>query len=287
VTRRPLASAALALIACAGLGSPAKCQGHGPVFGLSTPTLRKGGWTLDVGFMGQVIGEHEMAMFRPMVSYGITEDVQLSASFPLPIYTSQGMTPARVATRMPASPDVELTLGWRFRKRELGVGSRVESTTYLTLAYPTDATRMGLQTSPGVAAALTTGYASRTVYAWVGGMYRRYVTPVGPTADHPGDLAMYSLVLGYRPPAFQHDYPHADWRIFVEAVGEVASRDVAGGIRRPASGGHRLFVGPTLLGLYGAWGMSGGPLFPVYQQLNGEQPRDKVRLALDLIFWWF
>ncbi|MFN2564633.1 MAG: hypothetical protein ABR499_06415, partial [Gemmatimonadaceae bacterium] len=184
-------------------------------------------------------------------------------------------------------PDVELTLGWRFRKRELGVGSRFESTTYLTLAYPTDATRMGLQTSPGVAAALATGYVSRTIYAWVGGMYRRYVTPVGPTADHPGDLAMYSLVLGYRPPAFQHDYPHADWRMFMEAVGEVASRDVAGGVRRPVSGGHRLFVGPTLLGLYGEWGISGGALFPVYQQLSGEQPRERVRLALDLIFWWF
>jgi hypothetical protein len=227
-----------------------------------------------------------MAMFRPMVSYGVTEDLQLSTSFPLPIYSSQGMMPARVATRMPASPDVELTLGWRFNKRELGIGSRFESTTFLTLAYPTDATRMGLQTSPGVAAALTTGYVSRTVYAWVGGMYRRYVTPVGRTADHPGDLAMYSVVLGYRPPAFQHDYPHADWRLFVEAVGEVAARDVAAGIERPASGGHGLFVGPTLLGLYGGWGISGGPLFPVYQRLNGAQPREKVRVALDLIFWF-
>jgi hypothetical protein len=237
--------------------------------------------------MGQLVREHEMAMFRPMVSYGVTEVVQVSASFPLPLYTSEGMMPARVATRMPASPDVELTLGWRFRKRELGVGSRFESTTYLALAYPTDATRMGLQTSPGVSAALATGYVSRSIYAWVGGMYRRYVTPTGSTADHPGDVAMYSVVLGYRPPAFQHDYPHADWRLFVEAVGEVAARDVAAGVERPASGGHGLFVGPTLLGLYGGWGLSGGPLFPVYQRLNGDQPRDNVRLALDLIFWFF
>jgi hypothetical protein len=278
---------ALVVLAIAVPGSRAEAQGHGPVFGLSTPTLRKGGWTLDAGFMGQVVGEHEMAMFRPMVSYGITEDLQLSTSFPLPIYTSQGMMPARVAMRMPASPDVELTLGWRFDKHELGVGSRFESTTFLTLAYPTDATRTGLQTSPGVAAALTTGYVSRTIYAWVGGMYRRYVTPVGPTADHPGDVAMYSLVLGYRPPAFQHDYPHADWRLFVEAVGEVAARNVAAGVERSASGGHAVFVGPTLLGLYGGWGISGGPLFPVYQRLNGDQPRERVRLALDLIFWFF
>jgi hypothetical protein len=284
--QRPLASTALALLALVPVASSAGAQGHGPVFGLSTPTLRKGGWSLDAGFMGQLVGEHEMAMFRPMLSYGITEDLQLSTSFPLPLYTSQGMMPTRVATRMPASPDVELTLGWRFNKRELGVGSRFESTTFVTLAYPTDATRMGLQTSPGVAAALTTGYVSRTVYAWVGGVYRRYVTPVGPTADHPGDLAMYSLVLGYRPPAFRHDYPHADWRVFVEALGEIAARDVSAGAERAASGGHGLFIGPTLLGLYTGWGISGGPLFPAYQRLNGDLPHEKVRLALDLIFWF-
>jgi hypothetical protein len=264
----------------------AAAQGHGPVFGLSTPTLRKGGWSLDAGFMGQAVGEHEMAMFRPMVSYGVTENLQLSASLPVPIYAAEGMTPSRVATRMPATPDAELTVGWRFHRRELGVGSRVESTGYLGAAYPTDATRGGLTMAPGVAAALATGYVSRTVYAWVGGLYRRYVTPTGPAADHPGDLAMYSVVLGYRPPAFRHDYPHADWRVFVEAVGEVAARDVAAGVERPASGGHQLFVGPTLLGLYGGWGVSGGPLFPVYRRLNGAQPRERARLALDLIFWF-
>jgi hypothetical protein len=275
-----------ALLTLAAFAAPAHAQGHGPVFGLSTPTLRKGGWSLDAGFMGQLIGEHEMVMFRPMVSYGVTEDLQLSASLPVPVYASKGMMPARVATRMPATPDVELTLGWRFQNRELGVGSRFESTTFLAVDYPTDAIRVGLRTTPGVAAALTTGYVSRTIYAWVGGMYRRYVTPIGPTADHPGDLAMYSLVLGYRPPAFQHEYPHADWRMFLEAVGEVTARDVAAGVERPGSGGHRVFVGPTLLGLYSGWGVSGGPLFPVYQQLNGNQPREKVRLGLDVIFWF-
>jgi hypothetical protein len=279
-------TATVVLLACAAGTSRADGQGHGPVFGLSTPTLRKGGWSLDAGFMGQLVGEHEMVMFRPMLSYGITEDLQLSTSFPVPIYISQGMMPARVATRMPASPDVEFTLGWRFQKRELGIGSRFESTAYLAVDYPTDATRVGLRTSPGVAAALTTGYVSRTLYAWAGSLYRRYVTPIGPTTDHPGDLAMYSAVLGYRPPAFQYEYPHADWRLFVEAVGEVSARDVAGGSERANSGGHRLFIGPTLLGLYGGWGVSGGPLFPVYQRYNGQQSRDKVRLALDLIFWF-
>ena len=261
-------------------------QGHGPVFGLSTPTLRRGGWSLDAGFMGQFVGEHEMVMFRPMLSYGITENVQLSASLPMPIYTSQGMTAARVATRMPATPDAELTLGWRFQNRELGVGARYESTAYLAFDYATDATRAGLRMAPAVAGALTTGYVSRGLYAWVGGLYRRYMTPVGPAADHPGDATMYSVVLGYRPPSLRQEYPHADWRIFVETVGEVTARDIGAGVPRANSGGHQLFVGPTLLGLYGGWGISGGPLFPVYHRLNGSQPKDRVRLALDVITWF-
>ena len=261
-------------------------QGHGPVFGLSTPTLRQGGWSVDAGFMGQIVGEHEMAMFRPMLSYGLTENLQLSASIPVPIYTAEGMMSSRVATRMPATLDAELTLGWRFHRRDLGVGSRFETTAYLGSAYPTDAARDGLETSPGVSGSVVTGYVSRSIYAWAGGMYRRYMSPIGPTADHPGDLGMYSLVFGYRPPAFQHDYPHADWRIFIEAVGEVSARDVADGVKRPMSGGHQLFVGPTLLGLYGGWGVSGGPLFPVHRRVNGDQPREKVRLALDVIFWF-
>ena len=277
---------AIIVLAMAALPARGVSQGHGPIFGLSTPTLRKDGWSLDAGFMARLVGEHEMVMLRPMLSYGITEDVQVSASFPVPIYSRQGMMPARVAARMPAAPDIEFTLGWRFHRRELGVGSRVESTTYLAFDYPTDETRGGLRMAPGVAAALATGYVSRSIYVWIGGMYRRYVTPIGPTADHPGDLAMYSVVVGYRPPAFQHDYPHADWRVFVEAVGEVSALDVAAGVERPASGGHHLFIGPTLLGLYRGWGVSGGPLFPAYRQPNGEQPRDKVRLALDFIFWF-
>lgn len=275
----------LALAGSDGLGITG-AQGHGPVFGLSTPTLRKGGWSVDNGFMGQLVGEHEMVMFRPMVSYGITQHVQLSASLPLPIYTSQGMAPARVATRMPAAPDVELTLGWRFQAKELGIGSRYESTAYFLLDYPTDETRMGLRTAPGAGLAVATGFVSRGLYAWLGGMYRRYMTPTGPTADHPGDVAMYSAVIGIRPRSMQREYPHADWRLFIEAVGEVTQRSELAGAPRASSGGHQFFVGPTLLGLYKGWGISGGPIFPVYQQLNGTQPRDKVRLGLDIVSWF-
>jgi hypothetical protein len=187
---------------------------------------------------------------------------------------------------MPAVPDVELLLGYRFHRRSPKVGARFESTALVGFDYPTDAIRAGVRTAPGLYGALVTGYASRTVYAWVGGLYQRYMTPSGETADHPGDLAMFSVVFGYRPARFRKDYPHPDWRIFIEVVGEHRARDVVAGAPVLDSGGQQIFVGPTLLGLYGSWGISGGPVFRVSQDLNGTQPNDRVRLVANFTYWF-
>lgn len=110
----------------ASLTSPALllAQGHGPIFGLSTPTLGRGAWSLDLAAMSRVLDEQQAAMLRPMLSYGVHEDLQLSASLPMPIYATQGLAPQRVATRMPAVPDVEFTLGWRFQRRRSRGGRR-------------------------------------------------------------------------------------------------------------------------------------------------------------------
>lgn len=45
-------------------------------------------------------------------------------------------------------------------------------------------------------------------------------------------------------------------------------------------------LGPTLLGLYGGWGISGGPMFPVYSDLNGDRGPDKVRLVVNFTRWF-
>lgn len=276
----------IALVFAVVAGGPAVAQGHGPPYSLSTPTLAKGGWSLDVALMGRVVGDKIVAMTRSMLSYGVTEDLQVSVSLPLRLYVPEGVPPAHGMSRMPMAPDVEVLVGWRFHRQGMAVGRRLESTAYVGLDYPTDAVRAGARTAPGWYGALVTGYASRSWYGWAGGLYRRYMTPVGPTADHPGDVAMYSLVIGYRPPPFQHDYPRPDWRVFVEAVGEYAARDVISGVERPNTGGHQLFVGPTVLGLYGTWGISAGPVFAVYRSLNGTQPRDKLRLIVNTTVWF-
>jgi len=285
MTHRSLALTltALGLIAAPGT---ALATGHGPVFGLATPTLGRGAWSLDVSVMDRILAGTHMSMFRPLVSYGITEDVQVSLSLPMPLYVPQGLPPARTMAMMPSNPDVEVLLGWRFQRTAPAVGARRESTAYVGFDYPTDAVRGGVRTSPGLYGAAVTGYASRSFYVWAGALGRRYMSPVGETADHPGDLAMYSFVLGYRPPRFRKELPHADWRAFVEVVGEWTGKDRVAGKELSASGGHQVFVGPTLLGLYGSWGISGGPLFQVYGNLNGSQREDRVRLVVNFTYWF-
>jgi hypothetical protein len=274
------------IIATVLLPGRALAQGHGPAYGLSTPTLGRGDWSVDVALMGRLLDGSRAAMLRTMLSYGITEDVQLSTSLPMPLYTRAGTPAVRGFSRMPASPDVELLLGWRFHRRGTDVGTRRESTLWIGFGYPTDAVRSGVRTSPGLVGGVVTGYASRSVYVWAGALYRRYMAPRGPAADQPGDAAMASLVLGYRPPGFREDYPRPDWRAFVEILGEHTGRDVIAGVGQFDRGNRQLFAGATLLGLYGSWGVSGGPVFPVYRRVNGDQPRERARMVINTTFWF-
>jgi len=270
------------------LGVPVatEASGHGPVYGLATPTLGRGGWSLDVAAMDRRVGGRGMNMLRPMLGYGVTEDLQVSLSLPMPLRIPAGLPQARTMAMMPSNPDVELLLGWRFHRTGPAVGARFESTAYLGFDYPTDSVRGGVRTAPGLTGGAVTGYASRSVYAWAGGLYRRYMTPTGASSDHPGNVALYSLVLGYRPALFRKDYPHPDWRLFVEAVGEYNARDRLAGVTLPDTGGHQLFVGPTLLGLYGNWGVSGGPVFRVAGRRNGNQPQERVRTVINFTVWF-
>ncbi len=262
-------------------------QGHGPAFGLSTPTLGKRAWSLDLGLMSRSAGASRSVMMRPMVSYGMTEDVQLSVNLPVPVHVDASLPQARAMTRMPMSPDVEIVLGWRFQRNDARIGTRLETTAYGGLTYPTVSRRSGIGTSPGVWAGLVTGLASRSWYVWVGGLHRRYLPSTGGPDDRQGAVTMYSAVIGFRPPAFREDYPSPDWRVFVEMVGEVVGRDRLDGIVQANTGGHRIFVGPTVLGIYGSWAVSGGPLFPVHLGINGNQPGEGVRVIVNTSFWFF
>jgi len=260
-------------------------EGHGPAFGLATPTLGQGQWSSDTSFMALSRDDGTAFMFREMVGYGITEDLQGLLTFPLSPVIDPLKPPSRtrMGAMMGSMTDVEGSLLWRFHRQATDIGSRFESSLLLGGSVPTEEKRGGLHVGPALNAALVTGYASRTVYGWVGGGYQRYVESAN---DRLGDLPYATAVFGWRPPFFQRDYPKPDWRIFVESLAEFPQRNRSDGARLANSGGERMLVGPSVLGLYGKWGVEAGVLFPVHQRLNGNQPEEKFRAKV-VFTWWF
>jgi hypothetical protein len=261
-------------------------SGHGPVFGGATPTLGRGGWQLDQVWMGRLGegGHDDDQMLRTMISVGLTEDIQLSGSLPITLQSPIYMPRGRVMQMMTSNQDVEGILAWRFQRRPLGPGSRIESTVFGGISVPLQEFRSdGMRAAPSIYVSAASGYASRTHYFWVGGGYQRSAEMEG---DRVGDTASYSVVYGFRPPALQLDYPKPDLRFFVEAVGEHTARGQHHGFEMFFSGGHSLAIGPSVLLLYKAYGLEGGMLFPVYQETNG-QPRERFRFGINFsYFFW-
>ncbi|HYM22336.1 MAG TPA: hypothetical protein VEU08_03985, partial [Vicinamibacterales bacterium] len=181
-----------------------------------------------------------------MISYGVTENLQVSGSFPLAM--SEGpLAPARMMSLMSNDREFEGLLAYRFQRRTIGIGGRQESTVYVG----------GNEHSPIVAAA--TGYASRAHYVWVGGDVQR-------------DSRLFTVVYGYRPPPLQTEAGKPDLRFFVESTAENRSE------------GSTVFVGPTALLLYKAVGVEGGVLFPAYQTAAPREGA-RVAINVAYFFW--
>jgi hypothetical protein len=260
-------------------------SGHGPVFGGATPTLGKGGWSFDQAWMGRRdrTGDTDQ-MLRSMIGYGITEDLQITASLPIELTSTGRMPMGRMTAMMSANHEMEALVGWRFHRRAVGEGARFESTAYAGGTVPLESHRAGIRTAPSAYLAAASGYASRAHYFWVGGSYQRAAADQG---DRLGDIKSYSIVYGYRPPALRLDYPKPDLRFFVEAMGEVTGSARHGGVTMGDTGGHIVLAGPTTLLLYKEYGISGGALFPVYQRTNGTQGRERFRFGVNFsYFFW-
>lgn len=267
---------------CLCFAPPAVAQGgHGPSFGLATPTLPQGGWNYNSTLMSVGTGERGV-MTRQSLSYGLTEHLQLNASVPVALRAASSPPTTRGGTMMGGISSLEISTYWRFHRQYLGVGKRFESTILLSGLYPTRDYRAGRRSGPGAHVAAVTGYASRSIYAWAGGGYQHYVSRDG---DRPGDLRYGSLVFGWRPAYFRHDYPKPDWRLFVEALGESIGPEQRDGSTVTGAGGEKLFAGPTTLGLYGAWGLSGGVLVPLYQSVPKAQ-KEGLRLMFNFTYWF-
>jgi hypothetical protein len=281
---RCLAAAAFAASLC--LASPAAANGHGPLFGGATPTLGKGGWQLDQAWMARIGREvdDDEQMLRTMIGFGITEDLQVSGSLPITLDSSVFMPRGRMMAMMSSAQDLEAMVGWRFQRRDMGPGARLESTLYAAVTAPLQDYRAdGMKATPSLYVSAASGYASRVHYLWLSGGYQRFSERDG---DRVGDSVTYSAVYGFRPAFLQVDYPKPDLRFFVEAVGEHTERGRHHGLEMVTSGGQSLLVGPTALLLYKAYGLEAGVLFPVYQRTNGA-PEERMRLAVNFsYFFW-
>ena len=261
-----------------------QASGHGPVFGLATPTNPQGGFSLDTSFMGRN-GSGGGSMFRATLGYGLTENLKISISAPV-VFAAEPFMAARVAAFTPMGGDFEGLATWRFHRQDTGVGSRFETAAMGGLLVPGPQHAGGperrLHAGPGGLAGIVTGVASRGHYAWTGVSYQRYAESA---ADRRPSLLFYSAVYGYRPPSWRTDTGW-DWRIFGELTGERAGTLQFAGRQEPGSDSHQVLLGPTTLGVYKNYAFSAGLQFPLYRNVSPIFPRERVRFAINFSYFF-
>lgn len=258
---------------------PAIASGHGPIFGMATPTNGKGLWSLDWGAMARGGEDGPGVMTRGQLSYGITENLMASISAPLTL-RKQPLAPAFMST------DALGYLTWRFHRQDTGIGSRFESAVIGGVVVPGAQSKGMLQAigrSPGVLTGIVTGYASRSNYAWAGINYLHYAESGGGRRP---DLFSYSLVYGYRPHSWRTDYPRWDWRLFGELSGERAGPVQLHSMKLPHTEAHQIFVGPSTLGVYKNYAVSAGVQFPIYRANSPFYPEERFRVAINVTYYF-
>jgi len=258
--------------------------GHGPVFGLSTPTNPKGGFSFDTSLMGRY-GDGAGTMFRVTLGYGLTENLKVSVSAPL-VFQAEPFPAARTAAYTPMGGDFEGLALWRFHRQDTGVGSRFETAAIggVLLPGPQEAggVMKGLHSGAGALVGIVSGVASRSHYAWAGVTYQRYAES---DRDRRPDQWFYSVAYAYRPPSWRTDRGW-DWRIFGELTGEKNGTIQRGGVTLPGSDGHHIFLGPTTLGVYKNYAVSAGVQLPVYQGGGSIYPREHVRFSVNFSYFF-
>jgi len=283
-------------------------DGHGPAFGFSTATLGEGDASAGTALMWR----SGVAMIGPFVSYGFTENFQISISSPLDL--NHGEHPVgRFTSMMPGDPEAEVLGAWRFHHAATGIGTRNESTLYFggsgSTQTPPRADGPPLDRSIGLYVGAATGHISRRFYVWGGAGYEQHVRW---SEDHQSNTLLSSFVLGWRPPLLDKEYPKPDWRFFWETTAEwvgKASRDVTspvadtgvhsheevisvpqppgtGLIILPNSGGEAVYSGPTLLFTYKNVALQGGVLFGVWRDVNGIQPAERLRAVASCTYYF-
>lgn len=279
-----------ALIVCFGVlasGRLASASGHGPMFGMTTPTNAAGGWAIDFGTMGRIGQPDNSATSRTMLTFGITEDLQVSGSVPY-VFGSATLPAARMTGMMPGGGDLEGIVAWRFQRQGTNVGARFESTAYGGIIVPGPQKPAGVvgtfDRAAGLYTGAATGFASRGTYVWVGAGYTRFAETS--VSDRRPSVVSYSAVWGYRPPAMRKEYPHWDWRVFAEMTGEKSSTAEHFGAPMPGTDAHQIFIGPSVLGIYKNYAIEAGVQLPAYRNAGARLEEEKFRYATNFSYFF-
>jgi hypothetical protein len=274
---------ALAVTLGLAMSASASASGHGPVFGAATPTLGRGGWSVDQAWtMRCGDDEQRQQMLKTMLSFGVTENLQISGSFPLAM-SDANVAPARMMAAMSSDRELEGLASYRFQRRPIGIGGRQESTFYVGATGPLEHRRNSVGVGSSLEAGMATGYASRAHYVWVGGAVQHFFERDG---DRFGDSRLVTAVYGYRPPALRTEAGKPDLRFFVEVTAEDRAAAQVRGLD-VATAARTVFVGPTTLLLHKAVGIEAGVLFPAYQRVDGSSAKERVRVAVNLAYFFW
>jgi hypothetical protein len=274
---------AVVLLTVIGLPLFAAAAGHGPVFGLATPTNSQGEWSFDEGIFGRNTPFGTQASVRELIAYGFAPHLTLSLTLPAVV----GDT-TLLPTRIQPGDDFDTTVAWRFQHRATKVGTRFESTAFAGLAVP--GPQSGFKgvahttNVPGTMVGVVSGMASRSNYLWLGSTYTKFYEHNG---DKRPDVFDYSLVYGYRPPKWRRPPDKWDWRLFGELVGERSDRFLQANVAVPETQAHQVFLGPTALGIFHNYTVSFGAQFPVYQNVGSAFPKEHVRFAVNFSYLLF
>jgi hypothetical protein len=260
------------VVLCLLLTRLAWASGHGPVFGAATPTLGRGGWSVDQAWTLRSGDEDErQQMLKTMLSFGLTENIQLSGSIPL-VMRDGHLAPARMMAGMSSDREFEALAAYRFQRRTVGIGGRQESTFFVGGTAPLEHSRGGVSVGGSIEAGIATGYASRAHYVWVGGSVQHFLERGG---DRYSDSRLITAVYGYRPPALRTEAGKPDLRFFVEMTAE------------DRTDSRSAFIGPTTLLLHNAVGIEAGVLFPVYQRVDAASVKEHVRVAVNVAYFFW
>src|SRR5690348_8841843 len=255
---------------------------HGPVFGFATPVNSKGEISFDFGAYSRNAASGSQTVLKTMVSYGLTPQVQWS--FSAPAVVQSGSLPMS----MMQGGEFQSNLTWRFHHQPNGVGRRFESTASIGIVVPGPQDKFGMfrsmHSAPGVSGWVATGVASRSHYFWIGGGGMHFAAR---SRDQRPNVVTTSAVYGYRPRSWRADRHEWDWRLFAELTGEHAGPVRRDGLAMPGSDANQVFLGPTVLGIFKYFAISGGVQFPVYSDVGRLYPRERARLAINVSYFLF